>query len=80
MSHAPTRPPVLRERIIAGLLGILEGFALSVLPRRPLRKRLLGLVDRAFARMHRQSCSEDGLGSRGGGASGDAAATEVEPQ
>ena len=59
MSHAPTRPPVLRERIIAGLLGILEWFALSVLPRGPRRRRLLGLVDRAFARMHRQSCNKD---------------------
>ena len=59
MTHAPARPPVLGERIIAGLLGILEWFALSVLPRGPIRKRLLGLVDRAFARMHRQSCNKD---------------------
>jgi hypothetical protein len=59
MTHSPARPPVLRERIIAGLLGILEWFALSLLPRGPRRKRLLGLVDRAFARMHRQSCNKD---------------------
>jgi len=58
MSHSPTRPPVLRERIIAELLEILEWFALSLLPRGPARKRLLGLVDRAFARMHGKSCSK----------------------
>ena len=58
MTHAPARPPVLGERIIAGLLGILEWFALSVLPRGPLRKRLLGLVDRGFATMHSKTCDD----------------------
>jgi hypothetical protein len=57
MSHSRTQP-VLRERIIAWLLETLEWFALSVIPRGPLRKRLLGRVDRAFARMHRRICSK----------------------
>ena len=59
MTHLWTRPPVLRERVTAGLLETLEWFALSLLPRGPLRKRLLGLVDRAFARMHRQNRNKD---------------------
>jgi hypothetical protein len=59
VSHSPTRPPVLRERMIAELLEIVERLALSLLPRGPLRRRLLGVVDRAFARMHRQSCDKN---------------------
>ena len=61
VSHSSTRPPVLRERIIAGLLEILERLAFSLLPRGPLRKRLLGVVDRTYARMHRQSCNKNRL-------------------
>jgi hypothetical protein len=59
VSHSSTRPPVLRERIIAQLLEVLEWLALSLLPRGPLRKRLLGVVDRTFARMHCQSCNRE---------------------
>jgi hypothetical protein len=59
VSHSPTNPPVLRERIIAELMEILEGLALNLLPRGPLRRRLLGVVDRTFARMHRQSCDKN---------------------
>jgi hypothetical protein len=59
MSHWSTRPPVLRERIIGELLKILERLAFSLLPRGPLRKRLVGAVDRTFARMHRQSCNKN---------------------
>ena len=59
VSGAVSRPSVLRERIQARLLGLLEWFALRVLPRGTLRKRLLAQVDRGFAHLHRQSCIKD---------------------
>lgn len=54
MTHAPTRPMGLRERMFARLWEILEWFALSILPRGPLRRRVIARVDRALARMHRK--------------------------
>jgi DNA-binding NtrC family response regulator len=38
---------------------LMERLAFSLLPRGPLRRRLLGVVDRTFARMHRQSCNKN---------------------
>ena len=56
MSHAGMRMNGLGDRLIIRLLGAIERFALSVLPRGPMRKRLLGRVDRALKQMHRAHC------------------------
>jgi hypothetical protein len=42
---------MLRERTLAQALEFVDWFALCVLPRGRLRKRLMGLVDRGFTRM-----------------------------
>jgi hypothetical protein len=52
MTHARTGPLGLRERTVARLWEILEWFALSILPRGPLRRRVIARVDQALARMH----------------------------
>jgi hypothetical protein len=59
MTHSPARRPGLRERAQAQALELVEWIALCVLPRGRLRKRLLGLVDRSFAAMHRRTCNDD---------------------
>ena len=43
-------------RALVQTLELVEWFALCVLPRGRLRRRLLGLVDRGFATMHRKNC------------------------
>jgi hypothetical protein len=56
MSHAGLRMDGLGDRLIIRLLSVIERFALSVLPRGPMRKRLLERVDRALRQMHRARC------------------------
>jgi hypothetical protein len=52
----------LGDRMIIRLLDTIERLALSVLPRGPLRKRLLERVDRTLKQMHRDRCG--GMGQR----------------
>jgi hypothetical protein len=58
MAHSPARRPGLRERALVQTLELVDWFALCVLPRGRLRKRLLSLVDRGFATMHRKACDD----------------------
>jgi hypothetical protein len=60
MTHSPAWRPGLREWALAQTWELVEWFALCVLPRGRLRRRLLGLVDRGFATMHRKA-SDDAL-------------------
>lgn len=46
------------ERLRAVMLDAMEGFALSVLPRGRLRKRVLARVDRGFARIRQRRNGE----------------------
>jgi len=52
----PTATAGLRlwARFCLSALGAIEGFALSLLPRGPLRKRALRWVDRRFERIRRK--------------------------
>jgi hypothetical protein len=56
MSHFPTRPFRVRERVILWLLVEIERMALSALPRGRVRKRVLARVDKAIVRMHLEVC------------------------
>jgi hypothetical protein len=60
MSHIAMRPPRLRERITMWLLEAIERCAYSVLPRGPLRRRILHRVDAAFERLYLESCRKEG--------------------
>jgi uncharacterized protein len=57
MTHASTQPPRLRDRAMAQLWGRVEWFALAILPRGPLRKRVIARVDRELSH-NRQSRPE----------------------
>ncbi len=52
----PVATPELRlcERLQLRIWAAIEGFALSALPRGPLRRRLLARVDRGFERIQRK--------------------------
>ncbi len=52
MSNAITRQVLPRERVMIWLLVLIERCALAMLPRGPLRKRVLRGVDRALHRIH----------------------------
>jgi hypothetical protein len=58
MAHSSSWRPRLRERALAQALELVEWFALAVVPRGRLRKRLLRLVDRGFATIHSKTCDE----------------------
>jgi hypothetical protein len=60
MSHSAARSLRLRERVAIWLLVEIERIALSVLPRGPVRKRLLARVNRALAQMHLEVCGNSG--------------------
>lgn len=60
MNHSAARSSRLRERVTLWLLVEIERIALSVLPRGPVRKRLLARVNRALAQMHPEVCGNSG--------------------
>jgi hypothetical protein len=56
MGDGAPRMNGLGDRLIIRLLDIIERLAFSVLPRGPLRKRLLERVDQALKQMRRDRC------------------------
>jgi hypothetical protein len=60
VSHSAARCSRWRERIAIWLLVEIERISLSVLPRGPVRKRVLARVNRALARLHLDICGSDG--------------------
>ncbi len=61
----PVATPDLRlcERLQLRIWTAIEGFALSALPRGPLRRRLLARVDRGFERIQRERGHGHGQGA-----------------
>ncbi len=67
------RSPRLRERITQWLLGLIERCAYAVLPRGPLRRRLLQPVHRALERPHVDRCTTAAGAEQTGGLGADGA-------
>lgn len=56
MSRDTPKPLDLRIRLTAWLLGALERWTLSLVPRGAVRRRVLQRIDRAFAQLPPETC------------------------
>ncbi len=58
MDHSNLRPLRWPEYLLIKTLTVIEGFALSVMPRGSLRKRLLREVDHRLQKIHTAQCGK----------------------
>lgn len=58
MAHLDPTPLRWQDYLLIKTLSVIEGFALTVMPRGALRKRLLTQVDRLLEQIHVNRCGK----------------------